>query len=504
MRPRFVRALLVTCGAFLAFFLAEFLLEWARLGQPGIPKLGWQGVNNAKLVDLMSPIARAYNNVLAMLLATIGLAIPLTANMHAPKLIDMFLRDRLNQTMLSLMAFGAANVIYVDYIIGPDFAPMWAIRFAIYFALLGWAALIPYFFYVIRFLDPSNIITRLREETIRTFDRVKSGEIDTESGQDLVHERVHQIGTIILKSLDRADRGVALEGVWALKLLIGEHGERKKGMPDGWFLVDRKDFVGLSGEALEMLNEERTWFEMKALTQLFFAYQQALTKTADVVSSISDAVRVIAEMEAKRGDQASLRLAIRFFNNFVREALKRKDVHSMYDVFYEYRLLSRGLSEHPDEQRAIARYMRYYAHSASVGGAPFVEHLAAFELGYMTRRAYEVKSTAARDLLTDALAIPHGSKDAFAQLVVEAKLMLGGFFGQHGLEEEAAVVRKNLGDVPPSLVREAEQKLLGAERCFFEVTDRQENIEYVRPERREPLQKFVAELAPSAPAAAAS
>src|ERR1035441_10559460 len=109
MRPRFVRALLVTCGAFLAFFLAEFLLEWARLGQPGIPKLGWQGVNNAKLVDLMSPIARAYNNVLAMLLATIGLAIPLTANMHAPKLIDMFLRDRLNQTMLSLMAFGAAN-----------------------------------------------------------------------------------------------------------------------------------------------------------------------------------------------------------------------------------------------------------------------------------------------------------------------------------------------------------------------------------------------------------
>ena len=42
-------------------------------------------------------MARAYNNVLAMLIATIGLAIPLTANMHTPKLIDMFLRDRINR-----------------------------------------------------------------------------------------------------------------------------------------------------------------------------------------------------------------------------------------------------------------------------------------------------------------------------------------------------------------------------------------------------------------------
>ena len=56
--------------------------------------MSWAGVNNAKLVDMLSPMARAYNNVLAMLIATIGLAIPLTANMHTPKLIEMFLRDR--------------------------------------------------------------------------------------------------------------------------------------------------------------------------------------------------------------------------------------------------------------------------------------------------------------------------------------------------------------------------------------------------------------------------
>src|ERR1019366_7339661 len=153
MRTAFVRALFGACAFFCLFFVAEFLFEWSRLGSPGMADVSWADVNNAKLVDLLSPTARAYNNILAMLLATIGLAIPLTANMHAPKLIDMFLRDRLNQAVLFIMAFGAANDIFVAHMIGPKFAPMWAVRFAVYFALTGWAMLIPYFFYVIRFLD---------------------------------------------------------------------------------------------------------------------------------------------------------------------------------------------------------------------------------------------------------------------------------------------------------------------------------------------------------------
>ena len=59
-----------------------------------------------------------------------GLAIPLTANMHTPKLIDLFLRDRINRVVLSFMALGAAHVLFVAYIIGPRFAPLWSVRLA--------------------------------------------------------------------------------------------------------------------------------------------------------------------------------------------------------------------------------------------------------------------------------------------------------------------------------------------------------------------------------------
>ena len=218
----FVISLLLAFGAFAAFFAVEFLLEWDRLGRPGLADMSWADSNNAKLVDILSPMARAYNNVLAMLLATIGLAIPLTANMHTPKLIDMFLRDRINRFVLVFMAFGAAHVLFVAYIIGPRFAPIWAVRLAVAFSLVGWAVLIPYFFYVVRFLDPSRVVRRLSEESQHIVTRVAAGKRDPVKGQEDVAQRIDQLGTILRTSLDRADRGVAREGVWALTQLIDQ------------------------------------------------------------------------------------------------------------------------------------------------------------------------------------------------------------------------------------------------------------------------------------------
>src|SRR3954470_24789383 len=128
----FVRGLVGLSALALALFGLEFLLEWLRLGRPGLDDLSWAGNNNPKLVDVLSPMARAYNNILAILLATIGLAIPLTANMHTPKLIEMFFRDKVNSSILILSSLGAANVLWVDFLIGPKFAPVWAIRIAVF------------------------------------------------------------------------------------------------------------------------------------------------------------------------------------------------------------------------------------------------------------------------------------------------------------------------------------------------------------------------------------
>jgi hypothetical protein len=486
--------------AFVSFALLFGIELFVELWRAGFPRWGaqeWADENPAKLVDILSPIARAYNNVLAMVLATIGLAIPLTANMHTPKLIEMFLKDRINRAVLSLMAAGAAHVLWVEYIIGPRFAPTWAFTLAIVFAIFGWAILLPYFFYVVRFVDPSRLVVRLKDSALYVVREVAERRADPAEAQTAISVHVNQIGTIIIKSLDRNDRDVAAEGTWAIKQMLDEYDNYKSRMPKEWFRVDRADFLGLSDEALEMMTEDRTWFEMKCLQQIEHGFLRALHGANDTVSTFSDATRVIACRADLHHDEHAIRLCIRFFNNYLREAIKARNLRAVYDVFHQYRRLGRDLVDRPELLRAIGNHFAYYAVMARTYGMLFAPQLALFDLGYVTRRAYERASPVAGDLLKIVLSLPHRTANDLHSMAVKAKLILGGFFVENKLEAEAEIVRKNLSDVDGTHIERAEVELLAAERSFFEVTDRQLNLEYVPPERREPLKKFCDTLAGS-------
>ncbi|HEY4242081.1 MAG TPA: DUF2254 family protein [Kofleriaceae bacterium] len=495
MRGLFLRSCALAFVALALLFGFEFFAEWSSHGFPGLSATSWEGVNNAKLVDVLSPMARAYNNVLAMLIATIGVALPITANIHTPKLIEMFLKDGVNRAVLSFMMLGAANVLFVDYIIGPDFAPMWAVRTSVFFALVGWAVLIPYFFYVVRFVDPTRLLVRLREDATRVVLHTADRRSDPQRAQQDLGTRIGQIGTVMLKSLDRADRDVAAEGAWALKILLDKYGAQKSRMPREWFVVDRADFIGLSDDALEMLSEARTWFEMKCLLQIELGFLRTLNGTLDNLSTYSDALRVIALRSYDRRDHETVRLCIRFFNTFLRESIRAQNLRAIYDVLHQYRKLARGLVDDPELLREIGKYFVYYADMARDYRLVFAPQLAVFDLGYVTRRAYERASPAAPELLHECLALPHRTGADLHTMAVKAKLILGGFFVARKQEPEAELVRKNLADVDPIQVERAEADLLAADRSFFEVTDRQLNLEYIPPERREPLREFVARLA---------
>jgi hypothetical protein len=495
MRRLFLRSFAIAFVAFAVLFASEFFLEWRRAGFPGWSAMSWsEAGSNNKLVDILSPMARAYNNVLAMLIATIGLAIPLTANMHTPKLIEMFLRDRINQLVLFFMALGAANTLWVDYIIGPQFAPTWAIATAVCFALVGWALLLPYFFYVVRFVDPSQLIVRLRDETERIVDRVCERHYDPTTAQTDISRRLNQIGTIIIKSLDRNDRDVAAEGAWAIKVLYEHYGKLKSRMPKEWFAVDRADFVGLSDEALEMMSEARTWYEMKCLQQVEHGFLRALADANDTVSTFSDVTRVIAIRAEGNHDEPAIRLCIRFFNNYLREAIKARNLRAVYDVFHQYRRLGRELVDRPELLRDLGAHFAYYGVMSRTYGMVFAPQLVLFDLGYVTRRAYERASPAAPDLLKIVLGMPHRTGSDLHKMAVKAKLILGGFFVSRELADEARDVRENLADVDRAEIARCEQQLLAADKSFFEVTDRQLNLEFVPIERREPLKQFCASL----------
>src|SRR4029453_3975047 len=80
-------------------------------------------------------------------------------------------------------------------------------------------------------------------------------------------------------------------------------------------------------------------------------------------------------------------------------------------------------------------------------GMVFAPQLALFDLGYVTRRAYERASPAAGELLREVLGLPHRTGEDVHSMAVKAKLILGGFFVGHKLDAEAELVRKNLRDI---------------------------------------------------------
>lgn len=492
IQKQFLRGIYLLTAVAIVLFSLEFLFEWIRLGRPGLAELTYaDSSNNVKLVDVLSPTARAYNNMLAMLIAAVGLAIPLTANMHTPKLIEMFLRDRINQLMLIFGALGASHVLWVAYLIGPGFAPTWAYRLAIFGAVIGWIFIIPYFFYVIRFLDPSNILARLKADVNSAVEEALTRPQYIATAHDRVRDALHQIGTITIKSIDRADRGVAEEGVWSFKQLMEHYRLHKDKLPPVWFKVERRDLVGVSHEARDLISQQGIWLEHAALWQMYLAYQNALTKAPDTLSALSDALRVIAVQAAKDADERVLELCVRMFNNFFRDTIKKKDLHAIYDLLYQYRRLALEILDRPALLTRVGQLWRNYGNRALSSGLDFVPQLLAFDLGVVVARAFAAKSTAAPALLREMLAIPHRLPTGFLSMAVKAKAITGGRFLDAGLIEEAEKVRASLGDVPADVLSRMEEELLTLdEPIFWEVTDRQINLEYVPPDCREGLRHF--------------
>ena len=197
--------------------------------------------------------------------------------------------------------------------------------------------------------------------------------------------------------------------------------------------------------------------------------------------------------------EAAMRLAARHFNNYLREALRARSSHAVYDVFHQYRLLARDLRDHPSMTLEIARRIQFYAEEARWNDLPFVPRLAVFDLGYIARRAYEGGLPCTGELLEIALATPHESGGKIDPLVVKAKLQLGGFFVEKKLPAEAERVRRAIADVPADLLVRAEEELLRAEASYFEISDRQLALEFVPVERRAHLREFVRGMLEHAP-----
>jgi hypothetical protein len=483
-----VRLLGWTVLGLLVLFTAETAIDLAATGV----SLGELTIDPRQAQALASTVSRAFNNLMTMVLAFIALAIPITANMYTPRLIEIFVSDRVNLAALLFFAGMGAHAVFAQTMAFEQWAPRVQFTVTAVSGLVGFAILIPYYLYVLSFLDPDTIIDRVTRRLVQEFERVRKGRPST-TAKRRVERRILHLGNVVLRAVERADRDVALAAIRAFEHSLRAYEPLKDEAAAAWFEVDRELFVGLSDDAVALLERERNWVEHKALGQVLLAYNATLTRMPDAVSAISKLTRDVAAHASQRGDTAVLDLCVRCFNTFLRAAVRRRDVHAIYDVFHQYKLLARSLlDKRPGRALVVAQHFKYYAEFARFERLPFVYELVAYELGAIVEWAYEAESRTRREVL-DVFLTFRGQQ---AQVrLATACALVAGYFADSQRTEELALVTAQLEALPPELLESARRHVLEAtDPVFWEVTDRQRNLDYVEPGRRATVARLLEEV----------
>ncbi|MCE9634608.1 MAG: DUF2254 domain-containing protein [Planctomycetes bacterium] len=438
---------------------------------------------------LASTVSRAINNLLAMVLSFVAIAIPITANMYTPKLVEIFFTDRINIASLVYFAAMGAHAIFAQWAMFDQWAPQTHVAVLWISGVVGFAVVIPYYLYVLEFLNPETIIRRVEERVGQAF----PGRYQGAAARRLLHERILQLGNVILRAVDRADRDVAISAITSLERVVAAYEAPKRTARTEWFEADKDLFPGLSTEAIALLRHEMNWVEHACLKQLHLTYIASLTRMPDAVSSISQANRRIAMQALIAGDDATLGLAIRFFNTFIRAAVQKRDAHAVFDVFRQYRGLAvEMLAVHPERSLQIAKHLRYYGEVARQPGISFVYELAAADVAAIVEAAFAVGSPAAADLLL----VLRAFRDAEASpRLAKCEAALAAALRATGHEDEAKQLHSDLRSARRSDLEAARKDFASTEdSVFWEVTDRQSNLDYLAPERRAAVVLLLDEL----------
>src|SRR5262245_42809266 len=212
---RFARRLLITLFSItLLVFWIEAALDFSRAINPDTGeavRLLDLRATPAMVRSLASTFGGAYSTMIALLLTFISLAIPITANLYTPKLIGIFIHDPINLFVICTCAILAAHNLLAVSLSFDVWTAQLPFAVAVAGAIIGWLLLLPYYFYVVSFIDPLTIIQRVHRTLMSELDAAAAGRYPIGVSQQRVYDKIHNLGSVLLRAADRGDRDVTLD-----------------------------------------------------------------------------------------------------------------------------------------------------------------------------------------------------------------------------------------------------------------------------------------------------
>ena len=467
----------------------------------------WRGAS----ADGGLPAPRVLGNLPDIVVAILGIAITvvsiivqLSATRYTPRVTELFFRDRTNLLVIGFFLVTSLHCLWINVA-----AQGLHVRPALAAATLGLVTaalllLLPYFAYVFAFLQPERLIARLAQRT--SVEATEGARDATGAGrsQRRALGGIEQLSDIAANAVNQQDRPVAARGVEALAELVERYQRTKTALASDWFRLGADvardpDFAVMAPTSVAALAATRTWFEWKVLRQFQALFEESLGRLRDINALVAIGTRAVAEAALKHDDPATLQLALRFFNSYLRASINHRDVRSAYNVLHQYRGLAETLigAGRSDAVLRVATHLRYYGQTASSAGLPFITETVAHDLAQLCERSFAAGSEHHDALLLILLGVDRPATTDVQERsllgVRRAQAKLASAYLAAGAEAPARRIWQDLADESAARLQRIRDDLLAAtEPEFWEVVDRGQNFDYVEPARREALLRFLA------------
>lgn len=448
----------------------------------------------------VASLAEVLIGVLGLTLTVVAIVVQLAAQRYTPKLVDLFLADKVNILTFLYMVFAAIFCIWIIYSLHADYVPVYGNLVLMVITTVLLTMLIPYFRYVFRFLTPSNIIETIRESLESAVaDATKiTGTGGLARRKALVANGVEQITDIALSAVTQMDRNVALMAINTLCDILRSYVAQKSKLRSEWFRADPGQFISISSEFFDEIEERRVWVEARGLMDLELIFGLALRTMPDANSAIAANTRELALFSFEHGDDESGYLCMEYFNTFLRRAVSDNNQRAVFSLLYQYRRMAESLlTMNLNLAEEIVGFINYYGQQAMRVGLPFLKVVATMDICTILQHAYALDIVPTDRMLNEFLEIgesPELHEIPFAhEGVRKGHVILAAYLmGENKSPEHLKRIQKSLQKESRPWLEKIKNALLGVtKKKFWEITDRGGvNFEYIEPEMKESLTRF--------------
>jgi signal transduction histidine kinase len=493
----------------LVVFMAFYALDHYVTGGGGVGDSTPDGVlhhyvsfDPDKITDAVSALAAMIAAVLGIVITVVSIIVQLSADRYTG-VAQMFLRDRTNIMVMAYYVIACVSAVWLSMSLQEDFAPRALALLIMAATTFGLVLMLPYFAYVFWFLEPANIIARIRHQAVRAL-RTAAHASPKECAdlQSITLSAMEELTDITSNSISGKDKIIASRAVDALKDYCLDYLEIKHKVDGAWFTIHdsiRKnpDFVAMDPESLVDLEKRRTWFEWKILRQFLGIYNEALMSMRDINYLIAIDTRYIGEVAGDMKDHQLVALVFRYMNSYMRATLNARDVRTAYNVLNQYRLLVETMLRQGHGGFALegVKHMNYYGQVSYDMNLTFVTETVAHDVSTLCQIAHKAGAEQQDDMLAQFLELDQPlqvkSQEKGLLGVRKAQVKLAAYYLTVGEEEKARLIARDMKDEPAQRLWVIRDQLARVtSKDFWEIIDRGRNFEYMPPSQRARMRDF--------------